>query len=261
MGVVRQIARAFEDEGLAEDPDEDRRWYDGGDRRGTFDRHVAQVDWTDAAQVRQVLGAFSTIMTWGDGEYADGEREKLRKLLARDGFTVDDDGSIRPSTAMSLGSIPLENLADPSAILEHLERLAEATDRDPATAISGAKALVEATTKVVLREMGVNFDEKATVPALVREAQKALKLHPDTLAPTAPGVEIVTRLLSNLSQVAIGLAELRNQYGPDHGRSTAVVGLGPRHGHLAVGAATTYCRLLIETLDARRSANRPSPAP
>jgi hypothetical protein len=254
MGVVRQIARAFEDEGLVEDPDDTHPWYDAGDRRGTFDRHVSQVDWSDPGQVRQVLGALSTIMTWGDGDYADGERVKLRRLLARDGFTVDDDGAICPNASTALGSIPLESLADPSAILEHLERLAEATDRDPATAISGAKALVEATTKVVLRELGVAYDERATVPVLVKEAQKALKLHPDTLAPTALGVEIVSRLLSNLSQVAIGLAELRNQYGPDHGRSTAVVGFGPRHGHLAVGAATTYCRLLIETLDARRVA-------
>ncbi|MDQ1396612.1 MAG: hypothetical protein QOG64_1871, partial [Acidimicrobiaceae bacterium] len=59
------------------------------------------------------------------------------------------------------------------------------------------------------------------------------------------------RVLSNLSQLAVGVAELRNQFGPDHGRTTAVVGLGPRHAHLAVGAASTYCRMLLETLAAR----------
>jgi hypothetical protein len=87
----------------------------------------------------------------------------------------------------------------------------------------------------------------------VKEAQRALKLHPDTLAPTAKGREITVRILSNLSQLAIGVAELRNEYGPDHGRSKVVVGLGPRHAHLAVGAATTYARLLIETLEPRRA--------
>ena len=61
------------------------------------------------------------------------------------------------------------------------------------------------------------------------------------------------RILSNLSQVAVGIAELRNECGLDHGRTTPTVGLGPRHAHLAVGAATTYCRMLLETLDARRS--------
>jgi len=98
-----------------------------------------------------------------------------------------------------------ENLADPSGIYEHLDRLAQVSDQDPAAAISGAKALIEATTKVVLRELQVAFEEQDDVPALVKAAQKALKLHPETLAPTAPGVEIVKRILSNLSQLAIGV--------------------------------------------------------
>lgn len=56
-------------------------------------------------------------------------------------------------------------------------------------------------------------------------------------------------MLSYLSQLAVGLAGLRHEYGPDHGRSTAPgAGLGPRHAHLAVGSAHTLCRLLLETL-------------
>jgi hypothetical protein len=254
MGVVRQIERAFENEGFdpATHPD-DRDWYAPGQRRGTFDRYTAGVDWSDPTQVRCVLNAFEEVMRWGTGEYADDARGNLRRHLARDGFAVDDDGRIISSAATSLSAIPLESLKDPAAIMEHLDRIAESTDRDPGVAISGAKALIEATTKLVLIELGEPFDERADVPALVKLAQKALKLHPEDLAPTAAGVEITKRILSNLSQIAVGLAELRNQYGPDHGRSTAVVGLGPRHAHLAVGCAATYCRMLLETLDARRS--------
>ncbi|HET8788905.1 MAG TPA: abortive infection family protein [Actinomycetes bacterium] len=40
---------------------------------------------------------------------------------------------------------------------------------------------------------------------------------------------------------------MRNQYGPDHGRTQVTV-LSPRHAHLAVGCASTYSRLLLETL-------------
>ena len=54
---------------------------------------------------------------------------------------------------------------------------------------------------------------------------------------------------ASLSQIAIGVAELRNQYGPDHGRAEMVTGLTSRHAHLAVGSASTYCRLLLETLE------------
>lgn len=122
-------------------------------------------------------------------------------------------------------------------------------DRDPAAAISGAKALIESTTKLVLEGLLIEYDAKADVPELVKLAQKGLMLHPSQIAPTGKGAESIKRILSNLSQLAIGVAELRNEYGPDHGRSTATVGLGHRQVHLAVGSASVYCRLLLETLE------------
>ena len=249
--MVRQIQECFDVEGLVPGPDGDH-WYGGGDRRGAFDRWTANVDWANPDDVRKVLNAFESVLGWGESEYAAKARAEMVRLLARDGYTVDADGRIR-STAASVTDLPLEHLADASSILEHLERIAAASDTDPGAAISAAKAVIEATTKLVLEDLGVLFDEKADVPELVKAAQKALKLHPEVLAPTAPGVEITKRILSNVSQVAIGVAELRNQYGADHGRSRAVVGLGPRHAHLAVGCAGTYCRLLLETLAARRA--------
>lgn len=253
FGVVRQIERAFENEGLDAHPDDSRVWFADGQRRGTFDRHTAGVDWTEPKAVRHVLDVFEELLTWASHAGSPQTYEQLRRHLERDGYVIDEQGRIRGGLAASaLTMVPLEKLEDPSAIYENLHRLAETTDRDPRAAISASKALVEATTKVVLRELAIDFDEQSDLPALVKAAQKALKLHPETLAPTAPGVDIVKRILSNLSQLAIGLAELRNLYGIDHGRSTAVVGLGPRHAHLAVGAATTYCRLLLETLEEQR---------
>lgn len=247
--VVRKIATAFENEGLDASPDDTVNWYSPGDRRGTFDRHTAAVDWANPNHVQQVLGVFEEILRW----VPDGaDRENLIRHLRRDGYSVEANGRIRGGAAAVLATIPLEMLADPSSIYEHLERIAESADTDPGVAISGAKALIEATTKLVLAELGVDYDERGDVPTLVKAAQKALALHPEALAPTKPGAEITKRILSNLSQVAVGIAELRNQYGPDHGRTKAVVGLGARHAHLAVGAASTYCRMLLETLDSRR---------
>ena len=233
-----------------------RDWYASGQRRGTFDRYTAAVDWTDATEVRRVLNVLETILHWTDDE----DHKKLARHLSRDGWRIDSSGRIVGGAASSLAEIPLEALADASSIIEHLDRIAISTDADPGLAISGAKAIIEATTKLVLLELGEDVDEKADVPALVKSAQKALSLHPDSLAPTKPGVEITKRILSNLSQLAIGVAELRNQYGPDHGRTTAVVGLRPRHAHLAVGAASTYCRLLLETLADRQGASLTSEA-
>ncbi len=208
------------------------------------------VDWANPSDVNKVLRVYEAVLGPAAGD--DEGREHLVGLLERDGFAVDQRGRIRASVAANLSQMPVHVLSDASSIYEHMDRIGECTDTDPAQAISGAKSLIEATTKLVLRELGESYAEKADVPALVRQVQVALKLHPDTLAPTGKGAETVKRILSNLSQVAIGVAELRNEYGPDHGR-TRVVSLRPRHAHLAVGCASTYCRMLLETLDARRN--------
>lgn len=240
--------RAFEDEGIGPAAGNTHDWYGAGQRRGTFDRYTATIDWSDPHQVRRVLNVLEEILRWPpDEDY----RENLFRHLRRDGFAVDSEGRIRGHSAAALTEIPLEHLTDASSIYEHLDRIAASTDTDPGVAISGAKALIEATTKLVLSELRVHYDERDDVPALVKAVQKALALHPESLAPTKPGADIAKRILSNLSQLAIGVAELRNQYGPDHGRTTAMVGLRPRHAHLAVGAAATYCRMLLETLAAR----------
>ncbi len=236
---MRRIERVFEVEGL--DPDE---WTEesaqDGQRRGAFDRCVSHVDWTDPSDVRKVLNAFEEIMRWG----TPADVAELVRYLQQDGYIVDTDGNIRAAWPGALTNIPLASLRDPAAIVEHLDRIAEASDRDPSMAITGAKAVIEATSKLVLSELGVSYNERDSIPGLVKAVQKALALHPETLAPTNTGADITKRVLSNLAQVAVGVAELRNQYGADHGRTRPVLALGPRHAHLAVGCATTYCRML-----------------
>ena len=129
-----------------------------------------------------------------------------------------------------------------------MERIETNMDSDPASAISAAKTLIESTTKLVLDELKVPYDPKADVPELVKTAQKALRLHASQIAPTDRGAEIVKRILSNLSQLAIGVAELRNEYGADHGRNRRTIGLGYTQVHLAVGATGAYCRMMLETV-------------
>ncbi|MDA8385157.1 MAG: abortive infection family protein [Actinomycetota bacterium] len=256
--VVRQICQAFENEGFDPAPEGTAPgdgWYGPGQRRGTFDRYSSRIDWTDPNQVRRVLNVFEEILTWLDDKDEDTakRKEQLSRHLARDGYEIDEAGRIRSSTLVT-SSLDLSGLREPDAILEHLERMSGAMDTDPSLAISGAKALIEATTKTVLDELQESYDDRADVPALVKAAQKALQLHPELLASTTKGVESIKRVLSGLSQIAVSIAELRNEYGTDHGRSRPTTGLGPCHAHLAVGAATTYCRMLLETLAARRAA-------
>jgi len=240
--VLREIDAFFQDEGLAPGPELPNV---SGQRRGLVASYYSEVDWRSPSQVRKVLNAYQSILMNTSPE----ARSRLVATLRVDGYSVDDDCRILGGPVGQVPDLPVGSLADPSAIWEHMERINSTMDSDPASAISGAKALIESTTKLVLDELGETYDPKGDIPELVKHAQKALKLHSSQVAPTAKGAESIRRILSNLSQLAIGVAELRNEYGPDHGRSTPIVGLGHRQVHLAVGAASVYCRLLLETLE------------
>lgn len=255
--VAREIDRAFEDESFARAKatgDDDPVWRNGT-RRGIFDLYANNIDWTDEWEVGRALHVFETIVGWLDrtDPHVAKTFERLERLLRNDGFELTDDGRIVSRRArLPTGDLPLEVLADARALQEHIERIERSADTDPALAISQSKALVEATAKLVLTELGEPFDEKEDVPHLARLAQKALALHRDSIAPTAKGAEFSLKILGALSTIATGLAELRNVYGPDHGRSEAPGPLAARHAHLAIGAATTYCRMMLETLQVRR---------
>lgn len=255
--VLRRIERAFEDEGF-ERPDEASLGFDvwrDGQRRGLFSLYTANIDWTDPEQVERVLPVFEEILSWvqPENDIAVAFKSRVIAHLVRDGLEVSPVGNIALRRVKTTVVLPLELVEDPSALLGHLARLGDAAETDPPLAISQAKALVEATTKLVLRELNVTYDERADLPDLVKGAQKELALHPETLAPDAKGADVSKRILGNLAQIAIGLAELRNLYGIDHGKSQVAGPLSPRHAHLAIGCATTYCTMLIETLEDRRS--------
>jgi hypothetical protein len=238
--TLREIEGLFSDEGFVPGSE-----VPGGQRRGLVASYYTEIDWRDPRIVRRFLNVVQAELADTAPEY----RQRVVSCLRQDGYTVDVDCLITAGPAGVVQSLPVGALTDPSAIWEHMERITATMDSDPAAAISGAKALIESTTKLVLNELGAEYDPRADIPELVKLAQKALRLHPSQVAPTAKGAETTTRILSNLSQLAIGVAELRNEYGPDHGRTSPVVGLGHRQVHLAVGSATVYCRLLLETLE------------
>lgn len=248
-GVLRTIESAFEVEGF--EPGEPVE--SGGQRRSLFDTYARYIDWADPEQARRAIAVFEEMLSWAWDE-ANGKEaiNRLVRILARDGYEVDRHGRIRPSATARLVELPLDELRDPAAIEEHLRRLEKSGDGDPPLAISSAKALIEATCKLFLEELGQTYGTRDDIPSLVRAVQKALQVAPESIAPTKKGHDTIIRTLSNLSQVAVGVAELRNEYGPDHGRARPTSGLTSRHAHLAVGAAATFCRFILETLSEYR---------
>ena len=109
-----------------------------------------------------------------------------------------------------------------------------------------------------MEELDIPYGKKNNIHALVKSVQKGLKVHPDTISETKKGCETIVRILSSLTQIAVGIAELRNEYGIDHGRTQASFNFTPRHARLAIGTAHTYCCFLLDTLQQHQArSNQP----
>lgn len=178
-----RIAAMWQDEGFAAQPYPDP---EAGSQRVTlFQSYLDAVDWTDPEQFARALRVFEVALEPMD-------RHSLKPVmlrLDREGYTLRDDGRIVPN-----GTAPpivireglLASITDPSAIREHLDRIARAIEGgDAAQAIGSAKELVESTAKIVLHERQLPVNDRDDLPKLVRAAQLALGLHPTSVQPLA----------------------------------------------------------------------------
>ena len=251
--VLREIDEMWQDELFAPPVDEIEPV--GGQRVTHFQGYLNLVDWTDRAQVTRALRVFEVAIRHlfqrpdTDGWDPSEVIARLRRLFARDGYEIDDAGRISGGHRPILESHHLDNLTDPTAILEHLDRIAQASARnDPSQAIGSAKELVESTAKLVLSQRGEAFSDANDLPQLVRAAEEALHLHPQQATGTPDGSGGVRRILGAAISITSGIAELRNAYGTGHGRGGRVPGLGTRHANLAVNGARLWCQFMLDTL-------------
>ena len=217
--TVRIVAELWEDHGFAPIPPDELKYQDPGQRRTEFMLYAEGVDWSDPNQVRRVLLVFEDFIratSWSNPP-----------VLVRD----------------------LSTLSDASGITIELERIRRDLTTDPHGAIGAAKQLIEATAKTALGELNIEVDRNAALPALISTVQKALKLDAGS-APDGPdGSKAVKKILSGSVNIAVGVAELRNQgFGSGHGQASAPTGLGVRHARLTVNAAVTWCELILDTL-------------
>ncbi|GAB2889922.1 hypothetical protein GCM10027074_67780 [Streptomyces deserti] len=256
--VAGAIREYWENEHFAADPDFVPG--EGGVRKQLFDAYAASVDWSDEDHVTRALRVFESMLRrldresrkYGeDGLPADTVME-LREAFARDGCRLDDELRLHTARVARL-TVHVDALTEASGIHAELERVRRFGAEYPDDAIGAAKQLIEATAKLVLLKQNLPVDERQDLPALIKQAQQALHLHPAAVPTTRTGsspdnADSVKRILGALTSAAIGVAELRNRYGTGHGRLAAPTGLGPRHARFAVGTAATWCELMLDTL-------------
>jgi hypothetical protein len=131
-------------------------------------------------------------------------------------------------------------------IAQQVRRLRDAVEKDPELAIGTAKEFVETLCKSILEERGIPFSKSEDFPALVKITIKNIELVPDGIANQSKSEKTITVLLNSLGSIGHQLAEIRNQFGTGHGRSSDHMGLQRKHAQLAVGAASTLASFLYE---------------
>lgn len=136
-------------------------------------------------------------------------------------------------------------------IRKQIDRMEQAVDNDPDLAIGTAKELIETCCKSILEARGKAITGTPDIPTLTKATFKELDLVPESVHEASRGKDTVKRILSNLSTIGNGLAELRGLYGTGHGKEHQTSGLHPRHARLATGAATALVTFLFETHKAK----------
>lgn len=105
----------------------------------------------------------------------------------------------------------------------------------------------------MMLELKTPADKDDDIPKLLKQVQKALDLVPEGVDDAKKGADIIKVLLSNLGQVVVKVAELRNLYGTGHGKDKKRTGLNERHAILTVGAGVTLSTFLLETFELKRN--------
>jgi hypothetical protein len=135
--------------------------------------------------------------------------------------------------------------------MDHLGAIERDLASDPAGAIASAKELVESMYKLILDKRGITYGNE-DLPKLYKKVAVELGLAKESVPHSAKGSEAAHKVLTSLNTAVFGLAELRNQIGRGHGRSTASPAL-ERHARLAFNAAVTLTEFLYDTLQDREA--------
>ena len=254
--TVREIVTLFADEGfrLASDDGIDY----GGERRTMCERCQAGIDFTSAAEshryrlvVDRVIRDHESAIRRTDGAVAEDltmRIERVQDALTRSGIKRATDGALEVPASNLTSGMRLLDVPSAGDIRLHVDRLAR-LNQEPEETIGSAKDLVEATAKHVLIELGEPIPGSADLAALSKHALHALHLHPGAIAPTAKGAAVTKRMLAGLHQIAVGLAELRNEgYGTGHGRGRRIPGIKRRRADFVARSAIAYTEMVLDTL-------------
>lgn len=218
---------------------------------------------TDSIEIIEGHPRLLRSLYWGDEDYEGNilyilpriigdDPEKLQtieNLVGLEKWLQEHDSKLYAELYDSPEVVSLDHVEEAARKLDiveldkHAARIRRGIREDPEQAIGSAKELLETVLKVILEIEGEHTKEN--IHTLLKSAQKKLGLDPKSVGEDMPGSKIIRRTLSNLGQIIIGVAEIRNLYGTGHGRHRSKE-LEIAHAKLVVNAAVSVATFLLE---------------
>ena len=138
-------------------------------------------------------------------------------------------------------------------ITKQIEIMLSSVEDAPYISIGKAKELLESVFKCILDECGEVYEPNDKLHQLDKKVRTVLHLMTSEERKETPGVN---KILGSLSNITVGMAELRNEFGDGHGKSMTFRQLPSRYARLAVSASSAYAIFLYETFEWLRSNNK-----
>lgn len=262
--VLREITKFFENYDIPESeiPPEKQTT---SSRRNLIRSYYASLNWDDPNDIIKILNVYSDILhNLGDENRWDYREDRdsqlligLTNYLKKDGFVYSEGKIEYAGNVSTINLIVSKSILDNTHFQEYIDRIKRSVETDPPLAIGSTKELVESTLKTILSELSIEYGKTSDIPTLLRLVQKALKLVPDDVDEKIKGADHIKVLLSNLGQIVVKIAELRNLYGTGHGREGGKSALKSRHARLVANAGIALSTFLIENYKEQNAAKSP----
>lgn len=184
----------------------------------------------------QVIEDYVSLEKW----LKNNEPRLHKELYETDSLAIDDIEEI----------VRIHNDDELNLQIQRIKR--SIRENDPSQSIGSSKDLLESVLKTILEDLGQDSTSH-DIPTLLKLVQQQLEIDP-TDETTKKLDKKVKRILSNLGQVVIGVAEIRNLVGTGHGR-TESYDIDPNHALLIVNSVGAISAFLINLWQEKKKQN------
>lgn len=181
--------------------------------------------------------------------------KRMRKYYAKVSFILKRHGNSVTDAVVDMSKIRIESKFNTEFVRYRLQELEKQMKNDSAGSIGTSKDLLESVMKMMLDSEHVSYTTVAgktdNIPALWKKVQRTFKLDPKEMQNTKVGNN-ARKILSSISQIILGMDELRNSFGTGHGRNSEFNQLPIRYGNLTASLTISLIVFLTETMKARQ---------